>query len=153
VIRTIKVDGVTALALGLLVWWVSACAATKDYTEPAWPENETAILEASVPVWIISLDGQRVSYDLNGDTKSIKVLPGDHVVQVSYSRVEEVPPPYSPPGSYLFTQRRTAHSNGYADLKFTAKPGHTYSISSGRAGNKWAPSIHDFFNLPAIQSR
>lgn len=64
------------LSAWLLVLLVSGCAQTQYYTEPALRSDEAGILEAIVPVWIVSLDGQRVSYGATGDTRTLKISSG-----------------------------------------------------------------------------
>ncbi len=140
------------ILLPLIACLVLSCAQTLFYTEPALGESEAAIVEAYVPVWIISLDGQRVRYDMKGDAKSVKVPPGPRVVEVSYAAMEvkmkndPSEAVYSPPG-LPYIDRKRVYGMSYLKLNIDAKPGHTYSITGRTAGKKWFASVNDFLTI------
>ena len=57
------------------------------YTGPNLRAEQTAILEATVPIWIVSIDGEKVSSLSLHDSTSVKLLPGSHVVEVAFQQV------------------------------------------------------------------
>jgi hypothetical protein len=145
--------GVVLPAL-LLMLLVSGCAQTHYYyTEPELRSDEAGILEATVPVWIVSLDGQRVSYGATGDTRTLRISPGPHVIEVSYAGLETQAGTnvneqiYIPGERTPYTRWMHVHSSSNAQVKLTAKPGHTYSITAERSGNRWRPSIANFLTM------
>ena len=134
----------------LSILFVLSCAHTNHYAEPSLPDSETAVLQANVPAWIISIDGQPVSYDFSSDGKTTKITAGPHTVQVSYKGTEtKMKSEHGEMITHMKTQRFA--SIGYVPLNFVAKPGHTYFINARHDDKKWYPSIADFtaVNPPA----
>jgi hypothetical protein len=52
------------------------------YMAPDLGVEQTSILEARVPIWIVSIDGEKVSSLSLHDSKFVKLLPGPHVIEV-----------------------------------------------------------------------
>lgn len=109
---------------------MSGCAAR--YHEPPISEKRVAYLEAAVPVWIVSIDGQKVSSIGVTGQKRLKISPGAHVVEVEF-------------GYYQTSLYRTVYvsSDHALRIKLVALPGTTYHVKDGRVGNRWQPYITD----------
>jgi hypothetical protein len=72
---------------GMLVAVVlTSCAHQKAYLEPALGVDQIAILDARLPIWIVSIDGAKVSSWGSRDSMSVKLLPGPHVVKVVFQQ-------------------------------------------------------------------
>lgn len=74
---------VSALVISALI---ASCAHQKRYAAPNLGDEQTAILEARVPMWIVSIDGENVSSLSLHDTAFIKLLPGPHIVEVAFQQ-------------------------------------------------------------------
>jgi hypothetical protein len=74
------------MAVGLLgfilILMLASCATQKTYTAPNLGVEQTAILDAKLPIWIVSIDGEKVSSLSLHDTTSVKLLPGPHLIEV-----------------------------------------------------------------------
>jgi hypothetical protein len=102
--------GIMVLALGLL--GQTACAvATKGYTGPVKPADETAIVSSGPYTELVSTDGTKIS------GLKVALLPGEHtvVMKPSYSIDNST---YM--GAYFF------YSNVNGSVTFNVEPGHRY---------------------------
>ena len=109
---------------------MSGCASR--YHEPPASEKRIAYLNAAVPVWIVSIDDQKVSsFGISGQ-KQLKILPGAHVVEVEFH--------YDQLTLYGRVSGVSKHS---VRIKFVALPGTTYYVQDGRVGNRWRPYVTD----------
>src|SRR4051812_3008047 len=77
----------------------TGCAS--GYREPSIPRNEMATLNASSPVWVVSIDGKKVSRTGITGHKHFRVSPGTHLVEVQYSQLS--PPLHESSGSMTYT--------------------------------------------------
>src|SRR5215470_6969082 len=75
------------IALICLAFIVS-CAHEKMYSGPTLPDEQLATLEATTPMWLVSVDGHHMSSFGLHDTVRVKIVPGSHNVEVSYSSTE-----------------------------------------------------------------
>lgn len=79
---------VGSLVLVLSVLLVGGCA-TPDYVEPRQLPTDAVLptIEATAPVWIRSINGKRLPASFS-DRRVIRLAPGAHVLELSYSRTE-----------------------------------------------------------------
>jgi hypothetical protein len=151
--RSLGFGGGILLSSLLLV----SCAHTKKYSEPALPEGEAAFLEANIPVWIVTVDGLRVSTFGLKDRKQLRIAPGSHVVTVAYAQetsyVGVMPPAErlgfpSPPdiGEWLSQPGTVRASSQEVELDFVAECGRTYVVSARVEGVHWMPKIAEHEN-------
>ena len=137
------------LSLLAIPFAISGCA-TK-YHEPSRSENHIAFIEATAPVWIVSIDGKAVARVSITGNKRFAVSPGHHNFELQFASEErrEVEDWYG--------QRRTAFvgqaSLGNFFLPFTTEAGHLYYVHDGRMDDRWKPFISEsnapvFLDLP-----
>ncbi len=120
-----------------------SCAQMPLYREPDLPEAKTAALEATLPVWIVSIDGERVSNLGVPEDRRIKILPGPHNVEVTYRGTDtKIKDSSEQIGPEMIERKRV--SSGNVKLNFIARAGRTYFVNDGREGNKWRPTIGEF---------
>jgi len=98
------------------------------YHEPPRADKEAAVLEAVVPVWVVSIDHAKVSRTGITGRKQFRITPGPHTIEVEYSINES-------------TIR--AISIKPQPLSFTADAGRTYYIKPGRIDDRWRPFVTD----------
>src|SRR5262249_21384883 len=72
----------------ICVAFTTSCAHEKMYSGPTLPDDRLATLEATTPMWLVTVDGHHMSSFGLHDTVRVKILPGSHDVEVSYSSVE-----------------------------------------------------------------
>ncbi len=142
----------TMTLLTLAILSVS-CAHTKAYVEPSESSEQVAVLQAEAPVWIVSIDGERVSNKGLGDHKEFKVRPGSHRVEVSLAGMETVEVREH---GETFLVRRNFQSRGTAKIQFAAAAGQYYLLGYKKStpgyydiSGKWEPVIHAFQPFPA----
>ena len=134
-------------ALVLLpVFVVLSCAHTNYYSEPSRPDSQVALLEVNLPLWIVSLDDQPVSYGLTEDLKTLKVVPGPHSIVIQYSgteaRIKREPLQLIP-----LVQSRRVTGRDRVRLQFVAQAGHTYFTNCGHDEKHWWANIGDFLTV------
>lgn len=66
---------------------LASCAHQKTYVAPDFGPEQTAILEAKVPIWIVSIDGEKVSSLSLHDSAFVKLFPGPHIVEVAFQQI------------------------------------------------------------------
>jgi len=129
------------LAVALLALNVS-CAHEKMYSGPTLPDDQLATLEATTPMWLVSVDGHRMSSLGLHDTVRVKLLPGEHKVEVSYNSME-VGTAVDRYGNFGRVHHET-WSGGNFPLMFVAKAGYRYVAHPGRiGGSDWEPFISE----------
>src|SRR3954470_24953599 len=64
----------------------ASCAHPKVYLEPSLGSDQVGILNARLPIWIVSIDGSEVSSLSLHDSTSVKLVPGSHVVKVVFQQ-------------------------------------------------------------------
>lgn len=143
--RALSLAALPVLVCSLL----ASCAHQRAYVEPQLPADQTATVEASVPVWIVAVDGARVNCAA-GDRCSIKVPPGPHVLEVTYTGLEPRRTGQDPFSGLQPPPVQPIQGMGTLKLKFAAQAGHVYSIAAERSGPKWSASVHDFRNVGTI---
>ena len=120
------------LGLIALLLSVSGCAAR--YHEPPRADKQAAVIEAVAPIWVVSIDHAQVSRVGITGHKQFRISPGDHALEVEYSMVER---------DTLNRPIGGVSSKEPLPVHFTAAPGRTYYIRSGRISNRWGPFVTD----------
>jgi hypothetical protein len=126
--------------ISLLLLASSGCA--NHYAEPA-SRKGVAFLQATVPVWIVSIDGRRITNVNVTGVKHLRIPPGDHLVMVKYSSFEHQ--------GLMMTAFAGSRNN--LPVRFRAEPDHTYYLRDGRLNNRWKPYVTEsldpvFLDLP-----
>jgi hypothetical protein len=111
------------------------------YREPAIPRSEMAALNATSPLWIVTIDGKSVSRAGITGHKKFRVAPGQHVVEVQYSQVSL--PTEQSDGDSTYAVRHHISSNRNIPVQFFATRGTTYYVRADRSGDAWRPFITD----------
>ena len=126
-------------ALFSLLVAFSGCASR--YQEPRGDEPQTASLEAIAPVWVVSIDGKKVSRVSISGHKQFKISPGAHTAEVQFSGLER--------GTNFIWSGRAYESEIHIQsrqnvpIKFSAAGGRTYYIKAGRMDSSWKPFVTD----------
>ena len=100
-----------------------------------------AILNASSPVWVVSIDGKKVSRTGITGHKHFRVSPGLHSVVVQYSQLSL--PFQESSGSMTYSFQDRAFSVQNVPIRFFATSGATYYVKAGRSEDHWKPTITD----------
>jgi hypothetical protein len=130
-----------AFGLALLALTVS-CAHEKMYSGPTLPDDQLATLEATVPMWLVSVDGHRMSSLGLHDTVRLKILPGLHKVEVSYNSME-TGTAVDQYGNFHRVHEETWSGKNFP-LTFSARAGYRYVAHAGRIGaSNWEPFISE----------
>src|SRR5882762_921562 len=87
------------LPLALLTF--AGCAS--GYREPSVPRSEMASVNATSPVWIVTIDGKKVSRAGITGHKQFHISAGHHVIEVQYSQVSM--PVLKSDGDVTYTSR------------------------------------------------
>ena len=127
------------LAMTCVAFMVS-CAHEKMYSGPKVPDDQLATLEATTPLWLITVDGHRMSSFSLHDTVRLRILPGPHKVEVSYNSMENK----TTMDRYgrFETVRDETWSKKNFPITFTARAGYRYVAHAGRIGTSdWEPYI------------
>jgi hypothetical protein len=127
------------LVLVFLLLALSGCAAR--YHEPPKSESQFASLEAVAPVWIVSIDGKKVSRVGFTGHKQFRVFPGDHVIEVQYSSLERRTNYFWNGRAYESEVRLQSNQN--VPIKFSAREGRIYYLKAGRMDSSWKPFVTD----------
>lgn len=139
--------GLTFLAL------VASCAHEKMYPGPTLPDNQLATLEATAPMWLVSVDGHRLSSLGLHDAVRVKILPGPHNIEVAYS-AKDMGTAVDQYGNFGRVRQETWSGKNFP-LTFTAKAGYRYVAHPGRIGlSDWEPFVNESLaitNKPANQ--
>jgi hypothetical protein len=122
---------------------LAGCASR--YHEPPRSNGQTAELVAASPVWIVSIDGKKVSSIGFSGFKSLVVAAGSHVVDLQYSRVEHVASSSWNSETYRYTQ-----GTHHVPVKFTAIADRSYFAEAQINGDVWRPYITDHLH-PVFQ--
>ena len=130
------------LQMAVLVTALTMPGCATRYRQPPASESGVAYLEAIAPVWLVSIDGAKVSYASFSGEKRFRISPGRHVIEVRYSGIERQ--------QFVTWDRRhyyqrnvSIQSRGALPLSFAAEAGHTYYIQPGAAGGNWQPYINE----------
>lgn len=127
------------LALISVVFMVS-CAHERMYSGPTLPDEQLATLEATTPMWLVSVDGHHMSSLGLHDTVRVKILPGSHNVEVSYSSME-TGTTVDRYGNFARARQETWSKKNFP-ITFTARAGYRYVAHAGRIGlSDWEPYI------------
>jgi hypothetical protein len=127
------------LALLCMAFTLS-CAHEKMYSGSTLPNDQLATLEATTPMWLVTVDGQHMSSFGLHDTVRVKILPGTHKVEVSYNSMENKTT-MDRYGKFE-TARQETWSKKNFPITFTAKAGYRYVAHAGRIGaSDWEPYI------------
>jgi hypothetical protein len=128
------------MVLGLTL---SGCAAR--YRPPAEANEQIAHLEAIAPVWIVAIDGKKLSsLKLKGEQR-LRLAPGRHIVEVGYASRERRTVQWNHQ-SYAVTAVMRSQDN--VPLRLTAEPGRTYYVQEGRIDDAWSPFFTETRDLP-----
>lgn len=133
-----------ALFIFLIALNLAGCAGVQNYREPVFSKDEGAILEAVAPIWIISIDGQKVSNAGLHDDRKIRVAHGNHFLEVAYFRSTIK---NNNPSGYARYERRVTRSNKIVQLSISARKGRTYVVYADVTEKTWRPFIRDFVTL------
>ena len=145
-----RVSGfVWVFATGLVL----AGCATK-YQEPPRSETQKAILQAVAPLWVVSIDGRRVSQVTFTGDKQFSISPGNHVFEIKYANYSG-----SERGEYQTSDGRRHTIRVYKASRenffvpFTAQSGRHYYAHGGLELTLWKPYINEtppngFLDLP-----
>jgi hypothetical protein len=124
-----------------------SCAHEKMYSGPILPDDQLATLEATTPMWLVSLDGHHISSLGLHDTLRVKILPGLHKVEVSYSSIA-MGTAVDKYGNFVRVHQETWSKKNFP-ITFTARAGYRYVAHPGRiGGSDWEPFITE--SLPEI---
>ena len=119
-----------------------SCVHEKMYSGPTLPDDQVATIEATTPMWLVSVDGHHISSIGLRDTVRLKILPGPHSVQVSYNSFD-TGTTMDVYGNLHRVRQETSSKKNYP-LMFTAKPGFRYVAHPGRIGAfDWEPFISE----------
>jgi len=127
--------------LGLLcLAFTVSCAHEKMYSGPKVPDDQLATLEATTPMWLVSVDGRHMSSFGLHDTARVKILPGAHKVEVSYNSME-TGTTVDRYGNFATVRQETWSKKNFP-ITFTARAGYRYVAHAGRIGaSDWEPFI------------
>jgi hypothetical protein len=126
----------------LLLALTASCAHEKMYSGPTLPDDQLATLEATVPMWLVSVDGHHMSSFGLHDTVRVKILPGSHKVEVSYKSME-TGTTVDQYGNFAHAHQESWSKQNFP-LTFTAKAGYRYVAHPGRIGlSDWEPFISE----------
>lgn len=126
-------------AMLCLVFAVS-CAHEKMYSGPTVPDDQLATLEATTPMWLVSVDGHHLSSFGLHDSVRVKILPGPHRVEVSYNSME-TGTTVDRYGNFATVRQETWSKKNFP-ITFTARAGYRYVAHAGRIGvSDWEPYI------------
>jgi hypothetical protein len=110
------------------------------YSGPTLPDEQLATLEATTPMWLVSVDGHHMSSLGLHDTVRVKILPGSHNVEVSYSSME-TGTTVDRYGNFARARQETWSKKNFP-ITFTARAGYRYVAHAGRIGlSDWEPYI------------
>jgi hypothetical protein len=122
---------------GLLLVLLTFTGCASAYREPALSQNETACINATAPVWIVTIDGKKVSRAGVSGHKQFRVSTGRHLVEVQYSEIGK------PISGIPYAARDRIVSQKNVPLSFVASAGKNYYVKEGRSGYAWNPFITD----------
>jgi hypothetical protein len=117
------------------------------YSGPALPDDQLATLEATTPMWLVSVDGHHMSSFGLHDTVRVKILPGSHNVEVGYSSME-TGTAVDKYGNFGRVREETWSKKNFP-ITFTARAGYRYVAHAGRIGTSdWEPYITESLPEP-----
>jgi hypothetical protein len=127
------------LSLFCMAFTIS-CVHEKMYSGPTLPNDQLATVEATTPMWLVSVDDHHISSLSLHDTVRVKVLPGRHRVEVSYNSME-TGTAVDQYGNFVRVHGETWSKRNFP-ITFTAKAGYRYVAHPGRFGaSDWEPFI------------
>jgi hypothetical protein len=100
-----------------------------------------ASLNATAPVWIVSIDGKKVSRAGITGHKRFHISAGQHLIEIQYSQVSI--PIQKFDGDVTYTTCRHIFSEQDIPIHFFATSGTTYYVRAERSGDLWNPVIAD----------
>jgi len=119
-----------------------SCAHEKMYSGPTVPDDQLAMLEATTPMWLVTMDGHHMSSLGLHDTLRVKILPGTHKIDASYDSVE-TGTAVDEYGNFHRARQETWSKKTYP-ITFTARAGYRYVAHPGRIGaSDWEPFISE----------
>ena len=131
-----RIFGIVLLALSV------SCAHEKMYSGPKLPDEQLATLEATAPMWLVSVDGHRLSSFGLHDTVRVKILPGQHNIEVAYS-ARDMGTGVDKYGNFGRVRQETWSGKNFP-ITFTAKAGYRYVAHPGRIGaSDWEPFVSE----------
>ena len=134
------------LALICLVFIVS-CAHEKMYSGPTLPDDQLATLETTTPMWLVFVDGRHMSSFGLHDTVRVKIPPGSHNVEVSFS-ITGTGTTVDRYGNFATVRQETWSKKNFP-ITFTARAGYRYVAHAGRIGaSDWEPYITESLPQP-----
>jgi hypothetical protein len=104
---------------------LASCAHQKTYVAPDLGPEQTAILEAKVPIWIVSIDGEKVSSLSLHDSAFVKLLPGPHIIEVTFQQSDMR---HVMVGGYPYLRRSRTYVKGPLKLRMLAQAGCKYIV-------------------------
>jgi hypothetical protein len=137
------IDKIFLGLLGLaLLALIASCAREKVYSGPTLPDDQLATLEATAPMWLVSVDGHKMSSFGLHETVRVKILPGLHKVEVSYNDAE-MGTAVDKYGHFVRVREETWSGRNFP-ITFTAKARYRYVAHPGRIGaSDWEPFISE----------
>jgi hypothetical protein len=133
------------LLLALLVF-NSGCATAERYVEPAPGTANLPELQVEAPLWLLAIDGKKFSNKGWSDFQRVRILPGPHVLKLSFSSWETIR--VTRLGETHLLRRRI--SSMPAQLQFFARPqkvyvvGYRNQLSPTEISGVWQPFINEF---------
>jgi hypothetical protein len=145
-----RIGAVFGLVLPALA---ASCVHEKMYSGPTLPDAQLATVEATAPMWLVSVDGHRLSSFGLHDTVRVKILPGPHNIEVAYS-ARDMGTAVDKYGNFVRVREETWSGRNFP-ITFTAKAGFRYVAHPGRIGaSDWEPFVSESLlatNKPARQ--
>jgi hypothetical protein len=114
------------MLLPLLAALMTASCAHPKYVEPSGASGRLAIVEADAPLWLVSIDGQKISNRGFGVHKEIRVIPGRHVLEISMAGFDTLK---IVEHRETYRKRMSIVSKGTLKIPFIAKASKTYSLT------------------------
>ncbi len=132
---------------------VASCVHEKMYSGPTLPDDQLATLEATAPMWLVAVDGHRLSSFGLHDTVRVKILPGPHNIEVAYS-ARDSGTAVDQYGTFARVRQETWSGKNFP-ITFVARARYRYVAHPGRiGGSDWEPFVSESLaitNKPANQ--
>jgi hypothetical protein len=126
----------------VLLTFAVSCAHEKMYSGPKLPDDQLATLEATTPMWLVSVDGHHISSFGLHDTVRVKLLPGPHKVELGFSSMQ-TGTAVDIYGNFAGVRQETWSKRNFP-ITFTARAGYRYVAHPGRIGaSDWEPFISE----------
>jgi hypothetical protein len=126
--------------------FAGSCAHEKMYSGPTLPDEQLATLEATTPMWLVTVDGHHMSSFGLHDTVRVKLLPGPHNIEVSYNSMT-TRTAVDQYGNFGRVRDETWSKRNFP-ITFTARAGYRYVAHAGRIGaSNWEPYVTESLSV------